>query len=122
MPISFRKLSKRFGDHVVLDAVDLDVRDGECFFVIGASGVGKSVLVKHLVGLLRPDSGEVWLDDTEVSKLSERDPAAVRKRCAMVFQSSTLFDSMTGAENVALPLRMHRGLSPRDALDDARRR
>jgi len=122
MPISFRGLHKRFGPKTVLDGVDLDVRDGECFFVIGTSGVGKSVLIKHLVGLLRPDAGEILLDGREVSRLSERDLYDVRKRCAMVFQNSTLFDSMTCVENVALPLRKHQHLSVSQAATEALRR
>lgn len=121
MPIQFKNLRKAFGPKVVLDDVSIEVADGECFFVIGGSGVGKSVLIKHLIGLLRPDSGEIWLDGQEVSRLSEKDLYPVRKRCAMVFQSSTLFDSMSCEENVALPLRMHRGLSMKDARAEARR-
>ncbi len=122
MPIVFRDLHKAFGPKVVLDGVSFEVRDGECFFIVGASGAGKSVMIKHLVGLLRPDAGEIWLDDEEISTLSERQFYEVRKKCAMVFQNATLFDSMTCAENVALPLRKHRGLSPREALSEARRR
>lgn len=116
MPIQFRQLEKRFGEKLVLRGVDIDIDDGECFFVIGTSGVGKSVLIKHLIGLLRPDSGDIFLDGEEVSRLSERDFYRVRRKCAMVFQHSTLFDSMTCVENVALPLRMHRGLSLDRAL------
>ncbi len=119
MPIVFKNVSKAFGPKVVLDGVDLEVRDGECFFVIGASGVGKSVLIKHLIGLLRPDGGEIWLDGEEVSRLSERALYPVRMKCAMVFQSSTLFDSMTCVENVALPLRKHKGLSAAKAREEA---
>ena len=122
MPIEFRNIEKAFGPKVVLDDVSIDVRDGECFFVIGGSGVGKSVLIKHVVGLLRPDAGEILLDGQEVSRLSESELAPVRKKCAMVFQNSTLFDSMSCVENVALPLRMHKGLSMRDALAQARAR
>ncbi|HEY8432658.1 MAG TPA: ATP-binding cassette domain-containing protein [Sandaracinaceae bacterium] len=122
MPILFKNVSKAFGSKVVLDGVDLEVRDGECFFIIGASGVGKSVLIKHLVGLLRPDGGEIWLDGREISRLSERDFHPVRKKCAMVFQNSTLFDSMSCVENVALPLRKHKGLSMAAAREEALRR
>lgn len=122
MPIVFKNVSKAFGPKVVLEGVDLEVGDGECFFIIGASGVGKSVLIKHLIGLLRPDGGEIWLDGEEVSRLSEKALYPVRMKCAMVFQSSTLFDSMSCAENVALPLRKHKGLSMKDALDEAMRR
>jgi phospholipid/cholesterol/gamma-HCH transport system ATP-binding protein len=122
VPLEFRAIRKSFGDRVVLDGVDLRIEDGECFFVIGASGVGKSVLIKHAVGLLRPDSGEILLDGREVSRLSEHELMSVRKTCAMVFQSSTLFDSLTCAQNVALPLRKHGGLSEAEALADARSR
>ncbi len=106
----------------MLAGVSFDVHPGEVFFVIGASGVGKSVLIKHLVGLLAPDDGEIWLDGEDISKMNERDMQAVRKKCAMVFQHSTLFDSMTCAENVALPLRKHAGLGQREALRQARER
>jgi phospholipid/cholesterol/gamma-HCH transport system ATP-binding protein len=120
--ISFRDIRKSFGDKAVLEGVSFDVRDGEVFFIIGASGVGKSVLIKHLVGLLYPDSGEILLDGEEITKLDEKGMMPVRRKCAMVFQHSTLFDSMTCAENVALPLRKHKNLSVKDALDEARRR
>jgi phospholipid/cholesterol/gamma-HCH transport system ATP-binding protein len=120
--IRFRHLVKSFGEKRVLDDVSFDVAKGEVFFIIGASGVGKSVLIKHLIGLLAPDEGEIWLDDAEVSRLSEREMYGVRKKCAMVFQHSTLFDSMTCAENVALPLRKHKHLAMKDALGEAGRR
>lgn len=117
--ISFRHIHKAFGDKAVLRDVSFDVRDGEVFFIIGASGVGKSVLIKHLVGLLCPDSGEIWLDGEEITKLGEAEMFRVRKKCAMVFQHSTLFDSMTCVENVALPLRKHNKIQPREALAEA---
>jgi phospholipid/cholesterol/gamma-HCH transport system ATP-binding protein len=120
--IQFKGISKAFGPTPVLSGVSFDVRDGEVLFIIGASGVGKSVLIKQLVGLLSPDQGEIWLDGEEVSKKDELAMHAVRKKCAMVFQHSTLFDSMTCVENVSLPLRKHRALSMRDALAEARRR
>src|SRR5258708_5873312 len=120
--ISFRAVSKSFGEKHVLRDVSFDVRSGEVFFIIGASGVGKSVLIKHLIGLLRLDSGEIWLEGEEVSHLDEAQLYGVRKKCAMVFQHSTLFDSMTCAENVALPLRKHQALSAQEALDEAHRR
>jgi phospholipid/cholesterol/gamma-HCH transport system ATP-binding protein len=120
--ISFRHVSKSFGPKEVLSDVSFDIETGEVFFIIGASGVGKSVLIKHLVGLLRPDAGDILLDGDEVSRFDERAMYAVRKKCAMVFQHSTLFDSMTCVENVALPLRKHRGLRPQEALAAARER
>jgi len=120
--ISFRNVRKSFGPKVVLKDVSFDVNDGEVFFIIGQSGVGKSVLIKHLVGLLCPDGGEIWLDGEEISQFDEARMYPVRMKCAMVFQHSTLFDSMTCAENVALPLRKHKGLKPKEALAEARRR
>jgi phospholipid/cholesterol/gamma-HCH transport system ATP-binding protein len=120
--ISFRNIAKSFGEKTVLDGVSFDVRDGEVFFIVGASGVGKSVLIKHLIGLLRPDSGEIWLDDLEVSGLTEFEMYPIRKRCAMVFQHSTLFDSMTCLDNVALPLRKHYKLGHEQAHSEAMKR
>jgi phospholipid/cholesterol/gamma-HCH transport system ATP-binding protein len=120
--IQFKDVRKSFGSKEVLSGVSFDVKDGEVFFIIGASGVGKSVLIKQLVGLLGPDQGEIWLDGQEISNKRERDLYDVRKKCAMVFQHSTLFDSMTCLENVALPLRKHKGLSMKDALFEARSR
>ncbi len=120
--ISFRNVKKAFGPKQVLLDVSFDVGDGEVFFIIGASGVGKSVLIKHLIGLLYPDGGEIWLDGEEISRFDERRMYPVRMKCAMVFQHSTLFDSMTCAQNVALPLRKHKGLKPKEALSEAKRR
>ncbi|MEO7112781.1 MAG: ATP-binding cassette domain-containing protein [Polyangiaceae bacterium] len=120
--ISFKNIRKAFGPKPVLDDVSFDVKRGEVFFIIGASGVGKSVLIKHLIGLLSPDGGEIWLDGEEISRFDEKKMDGVRKKCAMVFQHSTLFDSMTCAENVALPLRKHKGMRAKEALDEAGRR
>ena len=120
--IRFKNIAKAFGPKAVLDDVSFDVSPGEVFFIIGASGVGKSVLIKHLVGLLSCDKGEIWLDGEEISRFDEKRMYPVRMKCAMVFQHSTLFDSMTCVENVALPLRKHKGHSTSDALLEARRR
>lgn len=119
--ILFKNIQKTFGTRRVLSGVTFDVQDGQVFFIIGASGVGKSVLIKQLVGLLRPDVGQIWLDGEEVSRLSEIEMYRIRKKCAMVFQHSTLFDSMTCAQNVALPLRKHNKLTQDDALFEANR-
>jgi len=120
--IHFRGLKKSFGGQEVLKGVDLDVMPGEVMFVVGTSGVGKSVTIKHLVGLMRPDSGEIFVDGQRVDTLPERALYPVRKKVAMVFQHSTLFDSMTLLENVALPLRKHRGLSEKAAEAEAEKR
>lgn len=118
--IEFKQIRKAFGPKVVLNGVDLTINDGEVFFIIGSSGAGKSVLIKHLIGLLKPDDGEIWLDGDDVSKLDEQQLYRIRKVCAMVFQHATLFDSMTCAENVALPLRKHHKMSASAALAEAK--
>lgn len=120
--IEFRNVHKAFGQKRVLTGVDLAVERGEVMFIIGTSGVGKSVTIKHLVGLLRVDDGELWFDGERVDALSEKQFYEVRKRVGMVFQSSTLFDSMTLTENVALPLRKHKGMRQRAAEREARKR
>jgi phospholipid/cholesterol/gamma-HCH transport system ATP-binding protein len=120
--ISFRHLRKSFGPKTILEDVSFDVADGEVFFIIGQSGAGKSVMIKHLVGLLAPDGGEIWLDGEEISRLGEDEMYQVRRKCAMVFQHSTLFDSMSCLDNVALPLRKHKSLSVREAREQAAER
>ena len=114
--IRFRKVTKRFGQKLVLDAIDFTIRDGEIVFVMGKSGTGKSVLLKNIVGLLRPDSGEIWVDDTEVSHLAETDYYEVRKKCGMVFQFPALLDSLTVFDNVAFGLRAHRMVEEGESL------
>jgi phospholipid/cholesterol/gamma-HCH transport system ATP-binding protein len=119
--ISFHDIHKSFGPKQVLRGVSFDVEDGEVFFIIGASGVGKSVLIKHLIGLLQPDSGRILLDGEDITNFGEHQMYDVRKKCAMVFQHSTLFDSMTCAENVALPVLKHFDVTPDEARKEADR-
>jgi phospholipid/cholesterol/gamma-HCH transport system ATP-binding protein len=119
--IELRGVSKAFDGTPVLSELDLTVHAGEVMFIIGTSGVGKSVTIKHVVGLLRVDSGEIVFDGRRIDQLSERELAAIRKRIGMVFQNATLFDSLTLEENVALPLRKHRGLRQKEAVVEARR-
>lgn len=120
--VEWRGVHTAFGDHRVLRGLDLAVAPREVMFIIGASGVGKSVAIKHLVGLLPIDAGEIWFAGERIDERDERAFAPLRKRIGMVFQSATLFDSMTLAENVALPLRKHGKLRHRAALEDARGR
>lgn len=105
--ISLRKLTKRFGEQVILDGIDLDFKRAEIVFLLGKSGVGKSVLLKTIVGLLRPDSGEIWVDGEEVSHFSEAQYYRIRKKCGMVFQFPALLDSLTVRENIAFGIRAH---------------
>ena len=120
--IEYKAVSKAFAGKPVLRDLNLAITKGEVMFIIGTSGVGKSVAIKHLIGLLRIDSGEIWFDGARVDHLPEKQLAPLRRRIGMVFQSSTLFDSMTLAENVALPLRVHHKLAHAAALADARER
>jgi len=120
--IEWKGVTKAFGGAPVLRGMNLAIDRGEVMFIIGTSGVGKSVTIKHLIGLLRIDAGEIWFDGRRVDQLPERALAPLRKRIGMVFQSSTLFDSMTLAENVALPLRKHQRMSWPAALAEATHR
>jgi phospholipid/cholesterol/gamma-HCH transport system ATP-binding protein len=102
-----RGLGKRFGDNVVLDGLDFDVERGKVNVIIGASGAGKSVLVKHFMCLIRPDRGAVWVDGTDVFSLDSHALARFRRKFGLVFQFAALFDSLTVEENCAFPLREH---------------
>ncbi len=103
--IEFIRVYKSFDEHPVLVDVSFEVRRSEMVAVLGKSGVGKSVLLKHIMGFLQPDEGQVWVADREVSRLSEAELIKVRREVTMVFQSGALFDSLTVGENVAYPLR-----------------
>jgi phospholipid/cholesterol/gamma-HCH transport system ATP-binding protein len=91
----------------VLDGINLEVEIGKTTVIIGKSGGGKSVLLKHIIGLLKPDKGEIWIDGVEITRLNERDLNDVRKKFGMLFQEAALFDSMDVFDNVAFPLREH---------------
>ncbi|HVP13236.1 MAG TPA: ABC transporter ATP-binding protein [Phycisphaerae bacterium] len=105
--IELRGVHKRFGSLQVLDGIDLALTRGQTTVVIGESGTGKSVLLKHIVVLLRPDSGQVYFHGRRVDDQSEAALVAVRRRFGFLFQLSALFDSMTVAENIAFPLTEH---------------
>jgi len=103
--IEVRDLKKSFGSHSILDGVNFQIHKGESVVIIGRSGGGKSVLLKHLVALLKPDSGQVLIDGEDVVPMNERQLLRVRHKFGMLFQSAALFDSMTVAENISFPLR-----------------
>lgn len=105
--ISLRNIRKSFGDLEVLRGLSLDVYRGESVVIVGASGTGKSVTVKHIIGLLQPDSGEVLIDGTDISRLGPHQLNKIRRRFGMSFQEGALFDSMSVFENIAFPLRRH---------------
>ena len=104
MTVKIKNLSKAFDNHVVLDDVSLGIKEGENFVVFGRSGTGKSVLLKCIVGLLVPDAGEIFIDDKDILKLSEKELNKIRKQIGFVFQGSALYDSMTVRENLEFPL------------------
>jgi len=100
-------LHKSFGDNPVLSGINLTVPPGSTCVILGGSGSGKTVLMKHMIGLLKPDSGQVVVDGEDVVPLGERELERVRRKFGMVFQAAALFDSMTVYENVSFPLREH---------------
>ncbi len=102
--IEIKNLAKRFGATVILDDVNLTVHEGDTLALLGPSGTGKSVLLKHIIGLLRPDAGEVIVDDQHVELLSRKDISKLRRTIGYVFQNGALFDSMNVFENIRLGL------------------
>ena len=112
--IEFKELRKSFGVREILKGLSFKVGEGEILFILGTSGTGKSVLLKNLVGLLTPDSGEIWLDGEEISRFSDEKYQDIRKKCGMVFQHPALFDSLTVYENVAFGLRRHFKLTEKE--------
>ncbi|MBL7555043.1 MAG: ABC transporter ATP-binding protein [Bdellovibrionaceae bacterium] len=105
--IQYKKLIKSFGTRTILKGIDLHIKAGEIVFILGTSGTGKSVLLKNTVGLMKPDSGEIWIDDENVTDFTEQQFLPVRKKCGMVFQHPALFDSLSIYENIAFGLRKH---------------
>lgn len=105
---------KRFGDLIVLSGINVTLRAGQTTVIIGESGSGKSVLLKHIVRLLKPDRGEVYFHDQRIDNMSERQLSVIRPRFGFLFQLSALFDSMTVADNIAFPIQEHTKLARRD--------
>ncbi|TFH25031.1 MAG: ABC transporter ATP-binding protein [Myxococcales bacterium] len=105
--IECRSLSKAFGQQIVLDDLDLIIHEGETLVVLGHSGTGKSVLLKHINGLLAPDSGSVWFEGQDLSLLGESEMVDVRRKIGMLFQMGAMFDSLTVGNNVAFGLDEH---------------
>ena len=117
--IRFERVSKSFGDLRVLDEVSFEVRRGEAFCILGRSGAGKSVALRHLVGLIKPDRGRIFVEDEEINGLAPQALAQARKRIGFLFQYSALFDSISVGENVAFPLRRHTRRTEREIRERA---
>jgi phospholipid/cholesterol/gamma-HCH transport system ATP-binding protein len=115
--IRLENIHKSFGPKRVLQGFTLEVAEGESMVIIGYSGSGKSVAIKHIVGLLEPDEGEVWVDDRNIATLKRRELSELRSHIGYVFQFAALFDSYTIGENVAMGLRKRDELSP-DEIND----
>lgn len=112
--IKISDLHKTFDGRKVLDGLDLEIERGKITVIIGKSGSGKSVLMKHIVGLIKPDSGKIWIDGVEITGLKERELNRVRMKMGMLFQEAALFDSMSIFDNVAFPLVEHTKLSRKE--------
>ena len=120
--IKLVEIYKSFGQQRVLDGLNLDIEDGKTTVIIGGSGGGKSVLLKHIIGLLKPDSGQVIVDGVDIALLNDRDLNEVRKKFGMLFQEAALFDSMNVMGNVAFPLREHTGKKEKEIEEIVRER
>ena len=114
--IEIRKVTKFFDKKKVLDDLNLDIAHGETFVIIGRSGCGKSVLLKHIMGILKPDSGEILIDGRNIGEISEKSLNEIRLRFGMLFQGAALFDSLTVGENVAFGLAKHKKISGEELL------
>ncbi len=115
--IDIKGVSKNFGEHKVLDGLSLKIQTGSTCVIIGRSGCGKSVLLKHIVGILKPDMGTLFVDDKEVPALPEKELNALRLKIGMVFQGGALFDSLTVGENVGFGLIEHDHIEHRELLE-----
>ena len=105
--ISLRGVTKRFGSHTVLEDISFDIPKGKISAIMGPSGTGKSVLLKNIIGLLRPEAGEIWVDGEETVRMGEKDLYRVRRKFGVLFQDGALFGSMNMFDNTAFPLREH---------------
>ena len=114
-------VEKKLGRQKVLRGVDLEIRTGENMVIIGRSGGGKSVLLKHILGLMQPDAGQVWFRDKNLAQLTEEQMVPLRKETGMLFQNGALFDSLTVGENVAFPLREKGGVTEEYIQSEVRR-
>jgi len=103
--IKIKNLHKSFGSRVILNNLNFSIKNGECVAIIGKSGIGKSILLKHIIGLMKPDSGEIHINDKIVNSLSFKELQKIRKKISMVFQFGALFDFLNVIENVSLPLK-----------------
>jgi phospholipid/cholesterol/gamma-HCH transport system ATP-binding protein len=115
--ISLRGVTKRFGSHTVLEDISFDVPKGKITAILGPSGTGKSVLLKNIIGLLRPEAGEIWVEGENIVGMSEKDLYRVRRKFGVLFQDGALFGSMNLFDNIAFPLREHTKKNDKEIRD-----
>ena len=120
--VRFDHVSKAFGPQQILDDISFDVTPGTAFCLLGRSGTGKSVTLRHIVGLVRPDSGQVFIEDVDITVLGSRELARIRKHMGFLFQNAALFDSISVGENVAFPMRRHTDWPDATIRDRARQK
>ena len=120
--VRFDHVSKAFGTLKVLDDISFEIPMGQAFCLLGRSGTGKSVALRHIVGLMQPDSGKVFVEERDITALAGRELAEVRKHMGFVFQNAALFDSMSVGENVAFPMRRHTDWSETEIRERATKR
>jgi phospholipid/cholesterol/gamma-HCH transport system ATP-binding protein len=120
--VQFDRVSKRFGALEVLNDVSFDIPPGKAFCLLGRSGTGKSVTLRHIIGLVQPDSGKVFVEGRDITTLSARELGDVRQHMGFLFQNAALFDSMSVGDNVAFPMRRHTKLSVGDIRERARKK
>ena len=117
--VRFDHVSKAFGDKKILDDVSFEIEPGQAFCLLGRSGTGKSVALRHIIGLIHADHGQVCVEDRDVAALGRRELAEVRKHLGVLFQSAALFDSMSVGDNVSFPMQRHTDWSPAEIRERA---
>ena len=119
--IKVNELYKSFGDKKVLEGLNFSIQNGECVCIIGKSGIGKSILLKHIIGLMKPDIGEIWINNKMINNLKLKELQEIRTKVGMVFQFGALFDFMSVIDNVSLPLKKISNLSNKEIVEDSKK-
>ena len=119
--ITIKNLYKSFGDKQILKGLNFSINNGECVCIIGKSGIGKSILLKHIIGLMKPDKGEIWINKKMINNLSFKELQKIRTKIGMVFQFGALFDFMNVINNVSLPLEKLTNFSKSEIIEQSRK-
>ena len=119
--IKITELYKSFGKNKILEGLNFSINKGECICIIGKSGIGKSILLKHMIGLMKPDIGEIWIDERMINELNLKELQKIRAKIGMVFQFGALFDFMNVIDNISLPLKKMAKLSKDEIIEHAKK-